>query len=241
MKWLCVILSLQALAAGSLESQEARGSAHDVRWWEAAVVVGAIGTATLLDRGTDDWMQDRRSARSNAWARAFRHGGQPEVFLSVGGGLLAAGVVARDANLRRRGGRVLTAVFSAQLTTLALKEVFGRVRPAETRDPYVFRPFSHHEGFPSGHTTTAFALAAALSEEVDNRWVRAVLYAGATGTAWSRMNDRRHWLSDVLGGAAIGITAAKVVEGRWRIFGLGPPRFLIDPGGESRLEWSIVF
>lgn len=238
MRWLRVILSLQALVAGSLGGQ---GRPHDVRWWEAAIVVGAVGTATLLDRGADGWMQQRRSPRSNAWARAFRHGGQPEVFLSVGGGLLAAGTVGRDAGLRRRGGRVLTSVFSAQLTTLALKEVFGRVRPAETRDPDLFRPFSRHEGFPSGHATTAFALAAALSEEVDNRWVSAVLYTGATGTAWSRMNDRRHWLSDVLGGAAIGITGAKVVAGRWRIFGLGPPRFLMEPGGDSRLEWSIVF
>jgi len=241
LKWLSVILSLQALAAGGLEGQEASNSAHRIRWWEAALVIGAVGTATLLDRGTDDWMQDRRSAGSNAWARAFRHGGQPEVFMSVGGGLLAAGVVMRDANLRRRGGRVLTSVFSAQITTLALKEVLGRIRPAETRDPYAFRPFSHHEGFPSGHTTTAFALAAALAEEVDNGLVSVVLYAGAAGTAWSRMNDRRHWLSDVLGGAAVGITAAKVIEGRWRIFGLGPPRFLLDPGGASRLEWSIPF
>jgi membrane-associated phospholipid phosphatase len=237
-KWPGLALSLQALAAGSLEGQ---GDAHRVRWWEAVVVVGAIGTATLLDRGIDDWMQDRRSARSNAWARAFRHGGQPEVFISVSGGILVAGVVTRDVALRRSGARVLTSVVTAQLTTLVLKEVFGRVRPADTRNPYLFRPFSRHEAFGSGHTTTAFAFAAALSEEIGRDWATALLYAGAAGTGWSRMNDRRHWLSDVLGGAAVGITAAKVIEGRWRIFGLGPPRFLVDPGGESRLVWSIGF
>jgi hypothetical protein len=236
-----LLLSLQALAVGSLVSQEVQASGHEVRWWEAALVVGALGTATLLDRRTDEWMQDRRSARSNAWARAFRHGGQPEVFLSVGGGLVAAGVVSRDAKLRRRGGRVLTSVFTAQITTLALKEAFGRVRPADTRDPYLFRPLSVHEAWPSGHTTTAFALAAALSEEIHSDWAAVPLYAGAAGTGWSRMNDRRHWLSDVLGGAVVGIAAAKVIEGRWRIFGLGPPRFLIDPSGGSRLEWSIAF
>ena len=60
-----------------------------------------------------------------------------------------------------------------------------------------------------------------------------LLYAFATGTAWSRMNDRRHWLSDVVAGAAVGFTAAKIVERH-------PPRFLAGPGG-ARLEWSLSF
>jgi hypothetical protein len=32
------------------------------------------------------------------------------------------------------------------------------------------------------------------------------------------------------------------MEGRWRIFGLGPPRFLVDPNVRgARLEWRAVF
>jgi membrane-associated phospholipid phosphatase len=228
------ICLLQFLFASALEAQ------HAIRWWEAALTAGVVAGATVFDRGVDDWIQDQRSSRSNALARVFKHGGQPEAFLTVGGGLLAAGVVSGRADLRRRGGRVLFSVGLAGITSGAIKEL-GRVRPADTRDPDVFKPFTRNESFPSGHTTVAFALAASLSEEIHAGWATALLYAGATGTAWSRLNDHRHWFSDVLGGAAVGITAAKVVEGRWRIFGLGPPKVLIEPGGAARVEWTVRF
>ena len=235
MKWLCTLAALQLLTARGLEGQ------HAIRWWEAAIAVGAVGTASLFDRGVNEWMQDHRSSRSNAVARAFRHGGQPEVFLTVGGGMIAAGVLTHDAELRRGGGRVLVSLAVAGLTSLAIKEAFGRERPDSTDDPYLFRPFSRNESFPSGHTTMAFALATSLSEEISNPWVSAVLYAGAAGTGWSRMNDRRHWFSDVVGGAVVGITAAEVIEGRWRIFGLRTPAVLAGPRGELRLQWNAQF
>src|SRR3989441_2204747 len=170
----------------------------------------------------------------------FRHGGQPEVVFGVAGGILAAGVVSGRPDLLRRGGRVLGSVVVAGLTTAAIKVIAGRVRPDATSDQYLFRPFTQNDAFPSGHATMAFALATSLAEEIHRPWATALLYAGATGTAWSRLNDHLHWLSDVLAGATVGITAAKVIEGRWRIFGLGPPRFLVDPAG-ARLEWRAAF
>jgi hypothetical protein len=229
------LLACVALLAPPLESQS-----HQIRWWEAAAAVGAIGIASLADRGVDNWVQDRRSARSDDIARVFRNGGQPEVVFGVPGAMLLAGVVSRRPGLTRSGGRVLASVVVAGLTTGTLKAIAGRVRPVDSSDPFVFRPFSSHDAFPSGHSTMAFALATSLSAEIDNRWVRVALYAGAAGTAWSRLNDQRHWLSDVLAGAIVGTTAANVIEGRWRIFGLGPPRFLIDPHG-SRVEWRVAF
>jgi membrane-associated phospholipid phosphatase len=195
---------------------------------------------SLADRGANDWMQDHRSARSDALARGFRNGGQPEVVFGLPGAVILAGVVAARPELRRSGLRILSSVVIAGLTTGAIKVVAGRVRPVDTSDPFVFRPFSHHDAFPSGHATVAFALATSLSEEIHNRWVTAALLAGASGTAWSRLNDERHWLSDVLAGGVIGITSAKIVEGRWRIFGLGPPRFLLAPSG-ARLQWRAEF
>ena len=215
--------------------------AHSVRWWEAAIVVGAIGIASIADRGVDDWLQDRRSSRSDDIARVLRHGGQPELTVGVPAALFIAGAISRRPALERRGERVLASVIVAGLTTGAIKVGTGRVRPSDTSDQYVFRPFTKHDAFPSGHATVAFALATSLSEEIHRPWATALLYAGASGTAWSRLNDHRHWLSDVLAGAAVGITAGKMMEGRWRIFSLGQPHFLIDPRGSARLEWRAVF
>ncbi len=237
----CAGLLLLSLAP-RLEGQ--REPVHHVRWWEAAIAAGTVGVLSVADRGVNEWTQDHRSSRSDAWARAFRNGGQPEVVFGVPGAIVLAGIVSGRPALQRSGVRVLSSVVLAGVTTGALKELTGRIRPAETSDPYLFRPFSNHDAFPSGHATMAFALATSLSEEIHRGWVSGLLYAGATGTAWSRLNDKRHWLSDVAAGAAVGITAAKVIGGRWRIFGLGPPRFLADPGGGragARIEWSTSF
>jgi membrane-associated phospholipid phosphatase len=221
-------------------AQAQRQPSHSIRWWEAAIVAGTVGVVSVFDRGADAWVQNRRSTRSDAIARAFRNGGQPEVVFGIPAGMVVAGLIGGRPSLRRSGGRVLASVVAAELTTGAIKEVSGRLRPGESTGQYVFKPFTNHDAFPSGHATMAFALATSLAEEIDRPWATAVLYAGATGTAWSRLNDHRHWLSDVLAGATVGITAAKVIEGRWRLFGLGPPRLLIDPNG-ARLEWRSVF
>lgn len=217
-----------------------RQASHDIRWWEAAIAVGAIGAVSLADRSVDDWVQDRRSSRSDAIARALRNGGQPEVVFGVPGVILVAGVISGHKDLQRSGGRVLASVITAGLTTGALKALIGRVRPADANDQYIFRPFSSHDAFPSGHATMAFALATSLSQEIHRPWATVLLYAGASGTAWSRLNDQRHWLSDVLAGAAVGMTAANVIEGRWRVFGLGPPHFLVRPHA-ARFEWRVAF
>ena len=218
-----------------------RPPVHSVHWWEAALVAGTIGVASIADRGVDDWVQDRRSPSSNAVARVFRNGGEPEVVFGIPGALLIAGAVSGRPALERRGERVLGSVVVAGLTTGVIKEIAGRARPVDAADQYVFRPFSHNEAFPSGHATMAFALATSLAEEIHRPWATALLYAGATGTAWSRLNDHRHWFSDVLAGAAVGIAAGKVMEGRWRIFGLGQPHFLVNAHGSVRFEWRVGF
>jgi membrane-associated phospholipid phosphatase len=58
--------------------------------------------------------------------------------------------------------------------------------------------------------------------------------------AWSRVNDNRHWLSDVAAGAVIGVTSAKLVDGHWRIFNLRTPHFLIGPGN-AMVAWQFSF
>jgi membrane-associated phospholipid phosphatase len=231
--------ALQLVIAATLQSQDS-AEGHAIRWWEVTAVVGGIAVASLADRGVNVWTQDHRSSSSDDVAAIFKNGGQPVVVFGVGAGITLTGVISGHDRLRRTGERVLAATAVAGLTTGAIKFSVGRARPSETDDPYVFKPFSGNDAFPSGHATLAFALATSLSDEIHKPWISAVLYTGAAGTAWSRLNDQRHWLSDVLMGGAIGITGAKVMSGRWRIFGLAPPRFLVEPGGEE-LEWHYQF
>jgi membrane-associated phospholipid phosphatase len=83
-------------------------------------------------------------------------------------------------------------------------------------------------------------MATALSDDIHHPLATVGLYTLATGVGWSRINDNRHWLSDVVGGAALGITSAKLVNGHWRIFGLRPPGFLLGPG-HAGIAWRVEF
>lgn len=204
-----------------------------VRWWEVAIVAGTIGAVSAFDRGVDVWIQHHRSSSSDDLAKVLRHGGQPEVVFGVPAGMLAAGLIGGSKDLERRAGRVFVSVVVAGLATAAIKEGVGRVRPDSATNQYLFRPFTHHDSFPSGHTTVAFAFATSLGEEIHRPWASALLYAGAAGTGWSRLNDHHHWLSDVLAGATVGFVAGKIVEAH-------PPRILAGPGG-ARLEWHVAF
>lgn len=69
--------------------------------------------------------------------------------------------------------------------------------------------------FPSGHTTSAFAIATIINSEFkDKKAVTIVAYSLATLTGLSRIHDNKHWATDVLAGAAFGYGMAKVIVNR---------------------------
>jgi membrane-associated phospholipid phosphatase len=71
---------------------------------------------------------------------------------------------------------------------------------------------STYNSFPSGHTAQAFAAATFLSEEYKDRirWMPYAAYSLATGVGMMRMANNRHYISDVLVGAGLGILSMKV-------------------------------
>lgn len=70
---------------------------------------------------------------------------------------------------------------------------------------------SARNSFPSGHTATAFMGAELLRREYWNvsPWIGVAGYAVAAGTGFFRMYNNRHWLTDVIAGAGIGILSVQ--------------------------------
>lgn len=66
---------------------------------------------------------------------------------------------------------------------------------------------SSRNSFPSGHTATAFMGAELLRREYwdVSPWIGIAGYAVAAGTGFFRMYNNRHWFTDVIAGAGIGI------------------------------------
>ncbi len=70
---------------------------------------------------------------------------------------------------------------------------------------------SSKNSFPSGHTATAFVMASMLEKEYGHLspWVGYGAYSMAMTTGVMRMMNNRHWMSDVMAGAGIGIVATE--------------------------------
>lgn len=71
---------------------------------------------------------------------------------------------------------------------------------------------SNHSSFPSGHTAEAFASAEFLRMEYKNvsPWYGVAGYAIAAATGYLRMYNNKHWFSDVVAGAGIGILSTRL-------------------------------
>ena len=74
------------------------------------------------------------------------------------------------------------------------------------------RPNGGHGSFPSGHTATAFMGATLLAHEYGHKsvWIPIAGYSVATATGVLRILNNKHYASDVLVGAAIGIVSAEL-------------------------------
>ena len=214
--------------------------AKQIQWWHGAVVLGGLSALMLLDEPAQQFAQDNRSGRSNSAAQTFRHFGQPEIYVPVTLGLVGAGIVSGNPEVTRSGARLATTLALVGAATGLGKLALGRPRPSESLDADGYIPFSGQEAMPSGHTAVAFAMATALGDDIDRTWARVGLYTVAAGVAWSRMNDNRHWMSDVAAGAVLGVVSAKVVNARWRLFNLRPPHILLGPS-QAGIAWQVSF
>jgi membrane-associated phospholipid phosphatase len=85
-----------------------------------------------------------------------------------------------------------------------LKKIAHEHRPA----PY----FGNHS-FPSGHTSSSFAGAEFMRSELKESLplLSCAGYVGATATAVIRLMKSRHWLIDVVAGAAVGILSTRLI------------------------------
>lgn len=88
-----------------------------------------------------------------------------------------------------------------------VKHLVGRARPELWLGPSHYAPGSS-TSFPSGHTVGAFALAGVLVFASRSVPLRVIAFALAAGVGLSRMLAFRHWTSDVVASAAIGLVAA---------------------------------
>jgi hypothetical protein len=115
--------------------------------------------------------------------------------------LKAAGVKGQN-NLWSSAKIYATSTFLMAGTVYALKNITGEQRPDD----------SGNNSFPSGHTATAFAAAEFMHQEFKKSSILLSYsgYLAASATGVLRMYNNKHYLSDVLAGAGVGILTTKL-------------------------------
>lgn len=142
--------------------------------------------------------------------RVYDQIGPSNFILGTAGAFAVGGLIAENNKHVRTSIRIVEAVALTKLITGALKTTLGRSRPFTGEAPHdaellEFEENGHAQrSMPSGHTSKVFAAASVIAHQYDSWWVKIPVYATATSAGIQRIESGKHWLSDVVVGAALG-------------------------------------
>ncbi|MDB4875003.1 MAG: phosphoesterase PA-phosphatase related protein [Gemmatimonadetes bacterium] len=196
---------------------------------DAVIAASFVGGTIILfpfDKRMAHYLEDEETQANKFFGKAatgFEVIASPGAYI-IGGGMYIIGRVGNYGRLQDLGLHGTEAVLVGDAVAGLIKGLAGRARPYVSLDtnPRDFK-FGHgftttdRQSFPSGHTTTAFAAAAAVTSETGRWWpgstkyIGPLMYGGATMVGLSRMYHNKHWASDVALGAAIGTFAGQKV------------------------------
>jgi membrane-associated phospholipid phosphatase len=194
--------------------------------FDNAKLIGIVGSAALIASTWDNKVSNAATGR--VLQRAFGPGDIAGSFVvQTGTGLatMALGKVTGKPAITVFGGDLFRAQMVSQAIVQSVKYTTQRLRPDG----------SNRHSFPSGHTASAFATATVIQRRFG--W-RAGIPAYAFGgyIAASRVAAHRHYMSDVLVGAAVGIAAGRTIS-----LGSGKTAFDVGVGPASGRGVALTF
>lgn len=169
-----------------------------------AVLVRRAASIQHVDNSVASWGYDHRTASSSSGLHAITNLGSIQIVVG-----LAVAFLAFDFFRRRSRWALLymlIVLLGTEAIMLSVKAIVARVRP--TFDPAAA---TLGPSFPSGHSATSAAFYAAVAlilgratSRLGRHLLAAAAVAIATAVALSRVLLDLHWLSDVVGGLALG-------------------------------------
>jgi len=194
------------------------------------------------------------------WGEAMYFIGDGWAHLSVAGGFLATGLIAKDNRALQTSSQIAEAIFSSGLVVQVLKHTTGRESPFTTNTPGgVWRFFPNqieyhknvakHDAFPSGHLAAATATSTViiLNYSEDYPIVKPICAGLLTALSYQMMNNGVHWAGDYPLALALGYSFGKIAVQRGRIkksnkndlpsFSAAP--LLLSGGGGIKGTWQF--
>jgi hypothetical protein len=160
---------------------------------------GLAASAHKVDQDFNVRLRSHYDGVNKAFAPGKYLGNTPEqVALSLG--TYAYGRLSHSPKVSHLGMDLLQAQLLTEMLVQPIKYASHRTRPDGSND----------RSFPSGHAAVTFASATVLERHLG--WRKSLLgYSIASYVAASRLHDNRHYLSDVVFGAAVGSIAGRTV------------------------------
>ncbi|MBL0075138.1 MAG: phosphatase PAP2 family protein [Rhodocyclaceae bacterium] len=186
--------------------------------------------SSVLDRPAARWADHHQSARWDSVGKAANY---IPLALAATSGLIrfgAGGDVAADT-----ARASLLAVGWTLGIDYATRFSLGRARPDQHSGPASFAgpsKGSASSGFPSNHMGMAFAAVTPFAQRYDAPW----LYAIAAATAFGRIQQQQHFMSDVVAGSLIGYGMGSMMLDRQR--GDRDAKVAFGPNRSVNVSWQ---
>jgi hypothetical protein len=213
-----------------------RQASGQVDWLKTAVVGAGITVGAMaLDKRADRLAERHKDSR---WVREGVRVGDALPLAALG----LSGLFALDESRPRLSDAGVAALEAGAVGFVAvegMKYAFGRARPTEGLGNKEFQPGSKEDrfhSFPSRHVTLMWAAVTPYAKEFGMDW----LYGVAAVTNAARVGSREHWLSDTVGGAALGYVLGNLAWEARRDSRRGKNAPSLAVGPESiGLQWAL--
>ena len=216
---------VKAIFKGLLEDFQHLPSKENVYW------AAGGGAAALAVHPLDEKVSEQVTGNPTA-DNFFKPGriiGSFPVVFGTSATIYAYGRIKDQPKVSHLGMDLLRAIGVSTTMVQTLKYTTRRMRPDG----------STQNSFPSGHSADTFAVATAMQRHLGWKYA-APAYMFASYVAASRLPSNRHWLSDVVFGATVGVIAGRTVGSHERLHPFIPISPVSVPGGMALVytrEW----
>lgn len=210
-------------------------------WKYLGIGAGVVTALTFADPPVQRFALRLRNANGGLRrvSRTITNFGGPYEFYTLGA-LGAYGFIFKNQKMKTTTLLATQSYITGLAVESVMKYLTGRTRPSfydpnTVAKPMFKGPFAKsidytgaktNSSFPSGHTTVAFAAATVYAMEYKNKPLIPILsYSAASLIGLSRITENKHWLTDVVVGAALGyLTGRQVVNNYHRYASLKAPK-----------------
>ena len=175
-------------------------------WIYAGGLIGLTAGSFFIDKSIREVVAKNHSGTMDDITEIGHKYGNAGYMVILSGAAYLTGKILRNNDISETSRMILETLAYAGIVTTVLKAGLGRARPYTGNGAFDFFNFKLNNdfiSFPSGHSTTAFAVSSVLAAKINNIYASVALYGLAGLTMYQRIYSDNHWFSDTFAGAVI--------------------------------------